>query len=43
MNIKSPNDDYEYTSEDIEIVEILLRRLSNKIETITYTEWEYEI
>ena len=43
MNIKSPNDDYEYTSEDIEIVEILLRRLSNKIETITYTELSEQV
>lgn len=43
MNIKSPNGDYEYTSEDIEIVEILLRRLSNKIETITYTELSEQV
>ena len=43
MNIKSPNDDYEYTSEDIEIVDILLRRLGNKIETITYTELSEQV
>ena len=43
VNIKSPNGDYEYTSEDIEIVDILLRRLGNKIETITYTELSEQV
>lgn len=43
VNIKSPNGDCEYTTEDIEIVEVLLKHLGKRDGTITYTELSKEV
>lgn len=43
MNIKRPKGDYEYTTEDIETVEVLLKHLGKRTGTISYTELSKEV
>ena len=43
MNIKRPKGDYEYTTEDIETVEVLLKHLGKRTGTISYAELSKEV